>query len=201
MSDRRVLVTGFGAFPGAAVNPTEALMAALESCEAEPGLHLEVRVLPVSWAETSRLLRAAIEECRPDSVLMFGLDRRARSVKIELRAANCAHKTAVDAEGRPCGRAALAEDGPAALPSRCDRSALAAAIAATGAPVRFSRNAGTYLCNAALWTALQAAGSETPVGLIHVPPTERLCAAALLAVARAAIGALSFTPGRRRRHI
>jgi pyroglutamyl-peptidase len=95
----------------------------------------------------------------------------------------------------------LVEGGPAALPSRCDRVALTEAIAATGAPVRLSRHAGTYLCNAALWTALQAAGREMPVAFIHVPPAERLPADALLAVARAAIGALSFNPGRRRKDI
>jgi pyroglutamyl-peptidase len=132
---------------------------------------------------------------------MFGLHGRARGVRIELRAANRAHEAAPDAEGQLCGRAVLDEGGPAALASRCDRAALAAAIAATGARVRLSHDAGTYLCNAALWTALQATGSETPVAFIHVPPTERLPAASLLAAAQAAIGAILLSPARRRRHI
>jgi pyroglutamyl-peptidase len=185
--DRRILVTGFGAFPGTPVNPTETLVAALATCAAPPGVALSTRLLPVSWTETARLLEEAIAEIRPDAVLMFGVAGRSRAIRIEMRAANRAHVAAADAGGRLVSRDRLDVDGPAYRRARCDGVALLRAAAALGVPARVSRDAGTYLCNAALWTALAATEETVPVAFVHVPPSERLPPERLLAVARAMV--------------
>src|SRR5690348_9091467 len=95
---KTVLVTGFGAFPGASANPTESLVAALRQAPPQDVL-LDLRVLPVVWAKTPALLRCFIAETRPDAVVMFGLAGRSRTVRIETRAMNRTHPTAPDAEG------------------------------------------------------------------------------------------------------
>jgi len=188
---KRVLVTGFGAFPGAPINPTEALVESLRALPAPARSSLDLHVLPVSWVETPRRLRELMTAVRPAVVLMFGLHGRARSVRIETRAVNRTSPTASDAAGALPASHLLCADGPATRFSRCDRDQLLAAIRATGAPVRLSRDAGTYLCNAALWTALEGTADEVKVAFIHVPATQRLTAARLLAVASAAIGVMA----------
>jgi pyroglutamyl-peptidase len=191
MSRGPILVTGFGAFPGAPLNPTEALVAALAQRPGFGPTRLEPRLLPVSWRQTANALRAAIADTRPRAVLMFGLDRRCRKVKVELRAVNQATREAPDAEGMRHPTGLLDADGPRLRRSRLDRTRMMTAIASTGAGVRLSRNAGAYLCNAALWTALEATEESVPVAFIHVPPPSRLDAERLLAVAAALIEALA----------
>lgn len=182
-----MLVTGFSSFPGASTNPTEALVESLQAMPAPAGARLDLHVLQVSWVETPRRLRALLTAVRPEVVLMFGLHGRARSVRIETRAVNRTNRTAADAEGALPAFPVLSEEGPAARFSRCDRASLLAAIRATGAPARLSRDAGAYLCNAALWTALEGTTDDVMVAFIHVPPSQCLDAARLLAVAGAAI--------------
>jgi pyroglutamyl-peptidase len=188
---KTVLVTGFGAFPGAPVNPTEALVSALRRAPPLPGLGLELKLLPVVWAEAPALLRHFIAEAKPDAVVMFGLAGRSRTVRIEVLAVNRTHPTALDAEGALAASDRLDPAGPDSLRARCDAAALRRAVAALGVPVRLSRDAGTYLCNAALWTALAATEETVPVALVHVPPAERLAEERLVAVARAVIGAVA----------
>ena len=56
---RTVLVTGFGAFPGAPRNPTQELMARLQRHKARftrLGVRLETRVLPVVFSDISQHL-------------------------------------------------------------------------------------------------------------------------------------------------
>jgi pyroglutamyl-peptidase len=189
---RRVLVTGFGRFPEAASNPTEDLVAALKAMPraAHSSILIEAHVLPVRWGATGATLRDLIESMAPEAILMFGLASRARVLRVETRALNRASEIHPDADGQRHPGPWLEAHGPAELRSRADMAALIAAIRATGVAARLSRDAGSYLCNAALWAALAAAAPEVPVGFIHVPPRSRLGEAALLAAALAAILAL-----------
>ena len=74
---------------------------------------------------------------------------------------------------------------PAASPSsprRCPVPAIAAALVADGIPARLSDSAGTFLCNATLYTLLHAIarrGSAIPCGFIHLPYLPRQVAAML----------------------
>ena len=172
---RRLLVTGFGRFPGAPANPTQALVAALARRRrpALVGIELITAVLPVTWAGAPAQLRALIAAHRPDAVLMFGLAGRARRLRLETRAVNRGEGLRADAAGQVHMGPALECGGPSARLVRGPMMRLHRAIAETGAPVALSRNAGTYLCNAALWTALAATPKDLPVAFIHVPPLVR----------------------------
>ncbi|MDQ0469688.1 pyroglutamyl-peptidase I family protein [Labrys wisconsinensis] len=195
MADRRILVTGFGAFPGAPVNPTEALIGALRTARL-PGIALEPHVLPVTWAGTGPALRGLIARLAPEAVLMFGLARGSRLLRLETRAVNAATTAHPDAEGVVQSAPVPWPGGPAERRSRADLAAVLAAVRTSGTPARLSKDAGTYLCNAALWTALAETDERTPVLFIHVPTLRpgRLTSERLLAAAVAAIEALRL-PG------
>ena len=171
---KRVVVTGFGRFPGAASNPSQDLVAALGRMRrpALDDVEIVTAVLPVTWAGGLPILRALIADHRPDAVVMFGLAGRSRTLRIETRAVNLGHGLRPDASRR-VRSGTLEPGGPIARLSRARMQQLRQAMTATRAPVAFSRDAGTYLCNAALWTALAATPASLRVVFIHLPPLAR----------------------------
>lgn len=168
---RRILVTGFAAFPGAPRNPTETLVRRLRAVRrpALDGIAVSAHVLPVTWEALRRMLDDLRRTTRPDAIVMFGLAGSASTLRVEALARNTANRLRPDAAGRTAPSAALASGGRAALRARADLPRIMAAIRATGAPVRLSHDAGDYLCNAALWTAIGTTGPSTPVVFVHVP--------------------------------
>jgi pyroglutamyl-peptidase len=172
---RRVLVTGFGRFPGTPSNPTERLVRALERTRrpALAGLDIVAETLPVTWAGSRQALAGYSCEVEPDAILMFGLAGSSWAIRVETRALNIANRLRADAAGRTADKAALSASGPRALRSRADARRVLAAIRATGVKARLSVDAGSYLCNATLWSALAETEPGTPVIFVHVPPPAR----------------------------
>lgn len=168
----RLLLTGFGPFPGAPRNPTAAVVARL-TARADLAARVEIvgRVLPVTW-EAIAGFETILAEIRPDAVLLLGLARRASRVRIEARARNRILAAAVDAAGRhPPARL---DDGETAFrPARAPVRAMAAAIAGLGLSATVSEDAGAYLCNALLWRALEARPAR-PTAFVHLPPTREV---------------------------
>lgn len=171
-SRKTILVTGFGPFPGAPLNPTEHLMQRLPKRLGphQHGVDFIFHVLPATWAarlEVTEKLRAGI---RPDAIVHFGVDGTRRSINVETRAVNRATRIRPDAAGRKPQDPALGK-----VPERFRRSTLPAAALRdaalpAGVPARLSTNAGTYLCNATLWDSV---GSGIPSIFIHVPALPR----------------------------
>ena len=98
----RVLITGFGAFPGVRFNPTARLAATLAAVR-RPGLEDVVRiahVLETSYAAVEQALPAVLADIRPDVVLLFGLATRTPFLRIETRALN--RRSALFADVRGC---------------------------------------------------------------------------------------------------
>ncbi|MCX8254707.1 MAG: pyroglutamyl-peptidase I, partial [Beijerinckiaceae bacterium] len=86
-----VLVTAFGAFPGARTNPTLAILARLERSRgrlARLGIDLHGLALPVVYDALAPALRTAAAASRPDAVLHLGLAGRRRWLSVETRAVN-----------------------------------------------------------------------------------------------------------------
>ncbi len=165
-----VLVTGFGAFPGAPRNPSAAILANLEGRRARLarlGIDLRLAILPVVFAAIKPALRAAVERHAPDAILHLGLASRRRHLSVETRAANRAGTLHPDASGRPANLV-LVPGAPAWLPTTYPAARVAAAMRRAGARAILSRDAGDYVCNAALYRSLLAAAAPR-VGFIHVP--------------------------------
>ena len=172
----RILVTGFGRFPGAPINPTGPLAHALVRSRrpALARLDRKARVLETCWAEIGRL-DALLAAEQPDIVLMLGLAARRRQVCVELRA--------VDMAGGPPD--AARQRGPERIlaggPRRAYRCAAAPmpllhALRQAGVPARLSRDAGRYLCNAlacAVYFRAKTLGRPQLAAFVHIPRPDR----------------------------
>jgi len=89
MTDKlRILITGFGPFPGAPYNPTQPLVARLLRLRrpAFSDVELSGHIFPVSYRAVDRELPQMLAKHRPQALLMFGLAARTSWVRIETRA-------------------------------------------------------------------------------------------------------------------
>ena len=163
----RVLITGFGPFPGAPFNPSAALAKALARRRrpALAGIERTVHVFATTYASVDRDLPKLFLQ-KPDIVLMFGVAGRRRQLCIETRARNAVSLLFPDAGGHRPRRGVIKLHGPAALAGNAPFARLAGA-----AGTRLSRDAGRYLCNYLYWRALeQVRGTRPLVQFVHIPP-------------------------------
>jgi pyroglutamyl-peptidase len=171
----RLLVTGFGPFPGAPENPTERLIKALagEAAEAFGASAFHAAVLRTeyrwSWAELERLTA----DLAPDIVVHFGLSEGIEAIHLECVGRNVVNPAKPDACGHAPSSSHLAEDGPDTLASTFPAEAILSALHGAGIPAALSDDAGDYVCNATLYRSLHAAPPTRRVGFVHVPPEGR----------------------------
>jgi pyroglutamyl-peptidase len=165
----RVLITGFGPFPGAPFNPSAALAKTLTRRRrpALAGIERSTHVFATTYASVDRdLPKLFAQKQRPDIVLMFGVAGRRRQLCIETRARNAVSLLFPDAGGYRPRHGVIKLRGPAALTGNAPFARLAGA-----AGTRLSRDAGRYLCNYVYWRALeQVRGTRPLVQFIHIPP-------------------------------
>jgi pyroglutamyl-peptidase len=169
----RVLITGFGPFPGAPFNPSAALAKALARRRrpALAGIERATHVFATTYASVDRdLPKLFARKPKPDVVLMFGVAGRRRQLCIESRARNAVALLFPDASGHRPRHGVIKLRGPAALTGNTPFARLAGAA---GPRARRSRDAGRYLCNYVYWRALeQARGTRPLVQFVHIPPVD-----------------------------
>lgn len=167
-----ILVTGFGGFPGSPRNPTERVVASLTReipRFLRLGIALRLAVLPVRYDGLAAELGELARRHHPDAWLMLGVAGRRRQLCVETLARNRIAPMRPDAAGR-FATGPLLRGGASTLPVTLPVRRILANLDAVGIPSRLSNDAGDYLCNAALYLALD--GMLAPaVGFLHVPPT------------------------------
>lgn len=171
----RVLLTGFGPFPGASVNPSAWLAEALPGRLSGFAAELHARVLPTEWEAVAGLTQSLHATVQPQVTIHFGLSQSARGFRIEQSAYNRASPRADAAGALPPSRAILAH-GQARLDTMLPAAALSAHLRERGIPALLSRSAGRYLCNFLYYLSLDWAArqSHTPAVLfVHIPPFAR----------------------------
>jgi pyroglutamyl-peptidase len=165
----RVLITGFGPFPGAPFNPSAALAKAL-ACRRRPalgGIERSTHIFATTYASVDRDLPKLLAQ-KPDIVLMFGVAGRRHQLCIETRARNAVSLLFPDAGGHRPLRGVIKLHGPAALAGNAPFARLGGAA---GPRARMSRDAGNYLCNYVYWRALEhLRGGQPLVQFVHIPP-------------------------------
>ncbi|MEZ5776422.1 MAG: pyroglutamyl-peptidase I [Hyphomicrobiaceae bacterium] len=168
----RILVTGFGPFPGVAVNRSGALseQVAEAAHRAFPGVRATPIVLPTEWQAGPAVLAAALARTEPDIALHFGVSSRAHGFVVETVGRNRCRLKA-DAAGAGPASADLSPEGPASLSCAPEARRIAAALRRLDLPVSLSSDAGDYLCNAVFFHSLAAAaaGGGRRVAFIHIP--------------------------------
>jgi pyroglutamyl-peptidase len=174
MSEKlRILITGFGPFPGAPFNPTQPLVARLLRLRrpALDDVELSGHIFPVTYQAVDRELPQLLTKYRPQAVLMFGLATRTTHVRIETRARNAVTTRWPDAD-RTRARKGSIKGGADAVMFGPHTMKLLRAADSTGIDARVSRDAGSYLCNYLSWRAIEATDSETGPRLaafVHIP--------------------------------
>jgi pyroglutamyl-peptidase len=169
----RILITGFGPFPGAPYNPTMPLVARLLRLRrpAFADVELSGHIFPVTYKAVDRELPQLLAQRRPHALLMFGLATRTRHLRIETRARNAVTMLWPDADhsrsrkGSIVGRADAMVFGP-------HTAKLLRAALNTGIDARASRDAGSYLCNYLSWRAIEAAQNDNHLraaAFVHAP--------------------------------
>jgi pyroglutamyl-peptidase len=178
MTDKlRVLVTGFGPFPGAPFNPTQPLVARLLRLRrpALSDVELSGHIFPVTYQAVDRQLPELLTDLRPDALLMFGLASRTPYIRIETRARNAVTTLWPDADHTRVCKGSISGDA-GAMRFGPHTARLLRAAEGTGIDARASRDAGSYLCNYLSWRAIEAGGAGNGPRLaafIHVPMIAR----------------------------
>ena len=168
------LVIGFDRFPGAPRNPSSDLVRAIARRRRPALARVKIvpAVLPTTYAAVANELPALLKRYDPDVVLLFGLASRAERVRIESRAVNAASAVHADAARAKLSGSQIVRDAPSELRVQAPLGRLAAAIRGSGVSLRHSRDAGRYICNAALFTFLDSArrsGRPKQVAFVHIP--------------------------------
>lgn len=168
----RVLIAGFGPFPGSPFNPSRALVEQLMRLRrpALANVRMVSHIFPTRYAAIDRDFPALVAEHDPDIILMFGLAARTRHVRVETRARNLM-SFFPDAGGFvPIARTISAGAGHRLLPMSLAMR-LRWAGRSHGLKCEFSRDAGRYVCNYAFWRALDTTTSNAQrlAAFIHIP--------------------------------
>jgi pyroglutamyl-peptidase len=178
VSDRlRILITGFGPFPGAPFNPTQALVTRLLRLR-RPALSDVERIghiFHVTYTTVDRELPLLLAQHRPQALLMFGLAGRTAHLRVESRARNAVTTLWPDADRTRARKGSIRSDADARMFGPHTAKLLRAAVG-TGIDARASRDAGSYLCNYLSWRAIEAveAGHGPRLAaFVHVPPLAR----------------------------
>lgn len=170
-----MLLTGFEAYGGRGVNPAEQLVRALDG-ETIHSVRVTGATLPVTYAELGARLRELISERRPKAVICIGLWPGEPVIRLERVGLNVNDFEIPDNMGAiECG--VIEPGGPAARLATLPLDAIRDRLLQAGVPARLSGSAGSFLCNATLYTALGIIEREAPgmpCGFIHVPylPTQ-----------------------------
>ncbi|ASJ08217.1 pyroglutamyl-peptidase I [Thermococcus siculi] len=166
----KVLVTGFEPFGGERMNPSWEAVKALPDEIA--GVTVVKRRLPVTFRGVREILPKLIVGEKPDVVILTGQAGGRPNVTVERVAINVMDSAMEDNEGYKPEDEPVFEGAPVAYLATIPIKAIVKSLREAKIPAAVSNTAGTYVCNAAMFTALHTiavAGMETRAGFIHVP--------------------------------
>ena len=167
----RVLLTGFGPFPGTPDNASAWLVASL-AASSRAGMDVHAEVLPTEWTAVSHHAPRLLDAVAPHVALHFGVSPRATAFRIE-RFAHNATMARIDAAGAVPESPGIVAVGAERLSTAIDASALSRHLTARGLRATPSGCAGRYLCNYLYYLSLDwAARQPAPctVAFVHIPP-------------------------------
>lgn len=166
----KILVTGFDPFGGASINPAyEAVKKLPDTIKGAEIIKLEI---PTVFEKDGIVVKAAIEEHKPDVVLCIGQAGGRSQISVEKVAINLIEARIPDNDGQqPMGQP-IFEDGEPAYFATIPVKAMVENVKKHGIPSSVSYTAGTYVCNDIMYRVLYYEAKEYPGmrgGFIHVP--------------------------------
>lgn len=170
-SEKVVLVTGFEAFGGETINPSQCIVEALHGREID-GHRIVGRVLPVAFAPCESLIAEWIDEFDPVLVIGLGQAGGRAELSLERIAVNLIDARICDNDGNQPVDVPVKAGEAAGLFASLPLKRILMALRGAGIPAAISHSAGTYVCNQVFF--LTASRLATPArkgrgGFIHVP--------------------------------
>jgi pyroglutamyl-peptidase len=165
------LITGFEGYGGRGRNPAGETALALDG-RTIAGVKVVGRCLPVAFGRLAAALEGLFEEVAPDIVISLGLWPGEPMLRLERVGINVADFEIPDNEGGWHTDEPLSGNGSAAMLATLPNREIRDALLSAAIPARISATAGTFLCNATLYTTLSlAARKRRPplAGFVHVP--------------------------------
>ena len=162
----RVLLTAFEPFGGWSTNVSWLVLERITR-ELPSSPQITTRRYPVDFDQLPQRLERDLRE-NYDAAIMLGQASGRTAIEFETIGLNVAHSHDVD-DG---AARMLFADGPVAYRTALPAEEWARELRQDGLPVRPSYNAGTYLCNAALYTAhylCERLALRTRAMFIHLP--------------------------------
>ena len=168
MKTLRVLLTGFEPFGKYNENSSWAVAEKVAALGIEG---LKVIQMPVNFAGVAAALRKAVDECRPDAIVMLGQCAGIDYIKLERIAINMMDATTPDNDGYLPNEEPICATGAAALFTNTDIKDLRRVVEELGIPAKVSNSAGLYVCNRTYYEALRLCNERPGMKalFVHLP--------------------------------
>ena len=164
----KTLISSFVPFAGRRTNLSQQAMARLKkrySTKQWKEWGVSFVTLPVAFAAVQKRLNELLQE-KYDYIIMSGENRRARKVLVERVALNVAHASLADNDGHKAHLAPVTTKGPLALMTSVDTEQIVHQMRRQSIPARTNHHAGTFVCNASFYRALQI---QKKTIFLHLP--------------------------------
>jgi pyroglutamyl-peptidase len=171
MRQRKALVTGFEPYGGRGSNPAFDLARGIDGASIA-GMKIAGRGLPARFEGLRARLEDLIETEKPDLVISIGLWPGENMIRLERFAHNLADFDIPDNAGSRIRDGDLQSNGAVALKASWPVRRIQERMLAEGVPARLSETAGTFLCNATLYSCLETLEKQSGrrlCGFMHVP--------------------------------
>jgi pyroglutamyl-peptidase len=178
LSAPTVLLTGFDAFGGAALNPSWLAAQALHGRQIA-GHRVVAARLPTVFDTSLHELHELLALHGPALVLCLGLASGRQALSLERVAININDASLADNQGAQPVDTPVVAHGPAAYFSSLPIKAMLQALRRHGLPAELSQSAGTFVCNHVFYglmhtLATDPAQHSTRGGFVHVPDLQVL---------------------------
>ena len=167
----KLLLTGFEAFGGSQINPSEQVVLALKEKEFD-GLDLTTAVLPVERFSGPETLISTFDAVQPDAVISLGEAGNNAAIRVERVAINLLDFLISDNGGHVVTDKPIVDGGPDAFFATLPAREMVQAMRDNGIPAQLSNSAGTYLCNQVMYEMLHHLHTKNikiPAGFVHLP--------------------------------
>ncbi len=168
-----VLLTGFDAFGGDAINPSWLVAQALHG-ETLQGHRVVAAQLPTRFDSSHKELVALLRQHQPALVLCLGLAGGRAGISFERVAINIQDARIADNAGAQPIDTPVITSGPAAYFSTLPIKAMLQTLTAANIPADVSQTAGTFVCNHVFYALMHALKThkgpgKAHGGFVHVP--------------------------------
>ncbi|EGU31636.1 pyroglutamyl-peptidase I [Vibrio scophthalmi] len=166
---KKVLITGFEPFGGAAINPALEAVKKLQNATLNGG-EIVICDVPVTRYEAVDTVIAAIEKYQPDYVITVGQAGGRAAITPERVAINVDDFRIPDNGGNQPIDEPVVVDGPDAYFTTLPIKAITRTLQENGIPCQVSNTAGTFVCNHLFYGVQHyLRDKEIGHGFVHIP--------------------------------